>query len=68
MAEQAILLMLMLLRRALEGDRAVREGRQMEMKERCMVEGLTELSACKVGLWASATSPGRGGAAGPLRL
>ena len=49
-AEQAILLMLMLLRRALEGDRAVREGRQMEMKERCMVEGLTELSACKVGL------------------
>ena len=42
--------MLMLLRRALEGDRAVREGRQMEMKERCMVEGLTELSACKVGL------------------
>ena len=49
-AEQAILLMLMLLRRALEGDRAVREGRQMEMKERCMVEGITELSACKVGL------------------
>ena len=49
-AEQAILLMLMLLRRALEGDWAVREGRQMEMKERCMVEGLTELSACKVGL------------------
>ena len=49
-AEQAVLLMLMLLRRALEGDRAVREGRQMEMKERCMVEGITELSACKVGL------------------
>ena len=49
-AEQAVLLMLMLLRRALEGDRAVRAGRQMEMKERCMVEGITELSACKVGL------------------
>ena len=49
-AEQAILLMLMLLRHALEGERAVREGRQMEMKERCMVEGITELSACKVGL------------------
>ena len=49
-AEQAVLLMLMLLRRALEGDRAVREGRQMEMKERCMVEGITELSACRVGL------------------
>ena len=49
-AEQAIMLMLMVLRRALEGDRAVRDGRQMEMKERCMVEGITELSACKVGL------------------
>ena len=42
--------MLMVLRRALEGDRAVRDGRQMEMKERCMVEGITELSACRVGL------------------
>lgn len=49
-AEQAIMLMLMLLRRALPGDRAVREGRQMEMKERCMVEGIAELSACKVGI------------------
>lgn len=49
-AEQAIMLMLMVLRRALEGDRAVRDGRQMEMKERCMVEGITELSACRVGL------------------
>ena len=49
-AEQAILLMLMLLRYSLTGDRAVREGRQMEMKERCMVEGITELSACRVGL------------------
>mgnify|MGYP002801474569 FL=1 len=49
-AEQAILLMLMLLRHALPGDRAVRAGRQMEMKERYMVEGITELSACKVGL------------------
>ena len=49
-AEQAILLMLMLLRHALPGDQAVREGRQMEMKERCMVEGITELSACRVGL------------------
>lgn len=49
-AEQTILLMLMLLRRALEGDRAVRQGRQMEMKERSMVEGITELGACRVGL------------------
>lgn len=49
-AEQAILLMLMVLRRALPGDRAVREGRQMEMKERCMAGGLRELSDCRVGL------------------
>lgn len=49
-AEQAVLLMLMLLRRALEGDRAVRQGRQMEMKERSMVEGITELSDCRIGL------------------
>ena len=49
-AEQAILLMLMLLRRAVTGDRAVREGRQMEVKERCMAGGLMELSACRVGL------------------
>ena len=49
-AEQAVLLMLMLLRQELEGDRAVREGRQMEMKERCMREGLRELSECRVGL------------------
>ena len=47
-AEQTVLLIL--LRHALEGDEAVRAGRQMEMKERCMVEGITELSACKVGL------------------
>lgn len=49
-AEQAILLMLMLLRHGVSGDRAVRAGRQMEMKEHCMVEGITELSACRVGL------------------
>lgn len=49
-AEQAIFLMLALLRRGIPGDRAVREGRQMEMKECCMAAGLTELSACRVGL------------------
>ncbi|WP_455581625.1 2-hydroxyacid dehydrogenase [Dysosmobacter sp.] len=49
-AEQAIALMLMLLRQALPGDRAVRTGRQMEMKERCMTQGLRELSDCRVGL------------------
>ena len=36
-AEQTVLLILMLLRHALEGDEAVRAGRQMEMKERCKV-------------------------------
>lgn len=49
-AEQTILLMLMLLRKGLAGDRAVRAGRQMEMKEGCMVHGLPELSDCRVGL------------------
>ena len=68
-AEQAILLMLMLLRRALEGDRAVRQGRQMEMKERSMVEGITELSACRIGLVGLRRHcPGHGGPAGTLWL
>ena len=49
-AEQAILLMLMLLRHAVSGDRAVRTGGQIAFKERCMAEGLQELSACRVGL------------------
>ncbi len=37
-AEQTVLLILMLLRHALEGDEAVRAGRQMEMKERWQIE------------------------------
>ncbi|MEG2176278.1 MAG: NAD(P)-dependent oxidoreductase [Oscillibacter sp.] len=49
-AEQTVMLMLMLLRRGLDGDRAVREGRQMDMKKACMLQGLTELSDCRVGL------------------
>ena len=49
-AEQAIMLMLMLLRRAVSGDRAVREGRQIEVKELCMKGGIRELSDCRVGL------------------
>ena len=49
-AEQAVLLMLMLLRGGVTGDRAVREGRQMAVKERYMAGGLMELSACRVGL------------------
>ncbi|WP_094604891.1 Hydroxypyruvate reductase [Sporomusa silvacetica DSM 10669] len=49
-AEQAILLMLALLRSTITGDRIEREGRQMEMKERLMYEGIAELGDCKIGL------------------
>lgn len=49
-AEQAIMLMLELLRKGIEGDAAVREGRQMAMKEQSMVTGITELGQCTVGL------------------
>ncbi|MDR2434176.1 MAG: 2-hydroxyacid dehydrogenase [Treponema sp.] len=49
-AEQAILLMLAFLRRAIAGDREVRAGRQIQMKERLMVEGITELGGCTAGL------------------
>ena len=48
-AEQAVMLMLMCLRRAFEGDRAVREGLQIALKERMMVEGFRELGDCTVG-------------------
>lgn len=49
-AEQAILLMLALLRKGIPGDHAVREGRQIQMKETAMVGGITELGDCKIGL------------------
>ena len=49
-AEQAIFLMLALLRSGITGDAAVRSGHQIEMKERLMREGITDLSDCKVGL------------------
>ena len=49
-AEQAILLMLALLRHFSEGRQAVLEGGQIRMKERMMTEGITELSECTVGL------------------
>lgn len=49
-AEQAILLMLGLLRGAVTGDRAVREGRQIEVKENHMLTGdLKELADCTIG-------------------
>ena len=49
-AEQAILLMLALLRSTVVGDRVEREGGQIEMKERLMFEGIRELADCKIGL------------------
>ena len=49
-AEQAILLMLGLLRNVTVYDRAVREGKQIQIKEKTMVEGMAELCDMKVGL------------------
>jgi phosphoglycerate dehydrogenase-like enzyme len=49
-AEQAILLMLAFLRRTITGDREVRAGHQIQMKERLMVEGITEMGGCTIGL------------------
>lgn len=50
-AEQAVLLMLGILRDVCGGDRSVRAGKQIETKENYMIEGsLTELSECTVGL------------------
>ena len=49
-AEQAILLMLGLLRRLAEGDRMVRAGKQAEAKNMFILEGIHELGACHVGL------------------
>jgi len=49
-AEQTVMLMLMLLRRGVPGDRAVRAGRQIRYKEQAMVDGITELGDCTVGL------------------
>lgn len=48
--EQALMLMLMLLRKGVTGDRAVREGRQIQYKEQAMAHGITELGDCTVGL------------------
>lgn len=49
-AEQAVLLMLGLLRGVITGDRAVREGRQMEVKAAHMVSGdLKEIADCRIG-------------------
>ena len=49
-AEQTILLMLACLRDAVNADAAVRAGRQIQTKERMMLEGIRELGDCRVGL------------------
>lgn len=49
-AEQAILLMLSVLRRVVEGDRMVREARQIEAKSNWSLEGIKELWNCHVGI------------------
>ncbi|MCC8129470.1 MAG: 2-hydroxyacid dehydrogenase [Clostridiales bacterium] len=49
-AEQALMLMLGLLRFVEEGHRAVLDGRQIDLKEAKMVSGITELRDCTVGL------------------
>lgn len=49
-AEHTILLMLGLLRKVVEGDRAVCSGQQIQMKEDMMLHGITELGDCRIGL------------------
>ena len=49
-AEHTVMLMLMALRHGVTGDRAVREGRQIQMKERIMVSSAPELGEQTVGL------------------
>lgn len=49
-AEHAILLMLGLQRRLLEGDHMVRSGKQMQAKGSFILNGIPELGSCHVGL------------------
>lgn len=49
-AEHAILLMLGLQRRLLEGDHLVRSGKQMQAKGSFILNGIPELGSCHVGL------------------
>ena len=48
-AEQAILLMLALLRHFPAGEQAEKEGRQIQFKEQIMVQGMSELADQKIG-------------------
>lgn len=49
-AEHAVMLMLMALRHGVTGHNAVREGRQIQMKEAVMLSSSPELGLCSVGL------------------
>lgn len=49
-AEQAVLLMLAVLRRTVEGHQMVREARQIEAKSNWSLEGIRELWNCHVGI------------------
>lgn len=49
-AEQALMLMLGFLRGVVAGNESVLEGRQIERKEKMMLEGITDLADCTVGL------------------
>ncbi len=49
-AEQAIMLMLGLLRSVIAGNDAVLSGKQIDLKEHLMVSGIRELADCKVGI------------------
>ncbi|MGE4276020.1 MAG: 2-hydroxyacid dehydrogenase [Lawsonibacter sp.] len=49
-AEHTVMLMLMALRHGITGHNAVREGRQIQMKEAIMASGSPELGECSVGL------------------
>ncbi len=49
-AEQSVLLMLALLRRLAQGDEMVRSGRQIQAKESFIMDGITELGSCRVGI------------------
>lgn len=49
-AEQTILLMLGLLRDVISGHEAELAGRQIQVKEQKMIEGITDLADCSVGL------------------
>lgn len=48
-AEQTVLLMLACLRDVINADAAVRAGRQIQTKERMMLEGIRELGDCRIG-------------------